>query len=472
MKLTFLGAAHQVTGSMYLLELDTGFKILIDCGTSMEKAEKEPASFRPFHHFEPKEINVVVLTHAHIDHSGNLPNLYAYGYEGQVVCTAATSQLTRLLLRDSALLNEKRKKWIDELRKKAPAKAVGLSTAGLYNVKMAEEASDNFFTLPFHQPFALARNVQVMFIPTGHLLGAANIHLRIEENGKTSTFLFSGDIGRKNYPLLPDPSQVPQVDYLLCETTYANRQHTENQSPEKVLKEVVQRTCIEKPGRLIIPAFSVGRTQTVLHLLNKLYVEGHIPAIKVFVDSPLAIESTKAYEKFPKLLNKEAKDFLDDNDELFDFDHLIYVKDAKESRQIDNYSEPCIIVSSAGMMEGGRIQHHIRHNIANRYCTIFIIGYNAEGTLGRQLMDKQQIITLKGKEYEVGCQIEVTDAFSGHASHTELLDFVSQQSPHSLQKVFLVHGEPQNMEVFKKELESKGYGAVEIPHLGASYTLG
>jgi metallo-beta-lactamase family protein len=471
MKLTFLGAAQQVTGSMYLLELESGYKMLVDCGTSMERTEKDPSRFLPFHHFEPKEINVVLLTHAHIDHSGNLPNLYAYGYEGQVVCTAPTSQLTRLLLRDSALLNEKRKKWIDELRKKMPAKAVGLSTSGLYNVKMAEEASDNFFTLPFHQKFTLSDHVHVTFLPTGHLLGAANVLLSITEKGKEINILFSGDIGRKNYPLLPGPVGLPQVDYLICETTYANRPHVETKTPEDILRAVIQRTCMDKPGRLIIPAFSVGRTQTVLYLLNKLYQEGHIPALKVFVDSPLAIESTKTYEKYPKLLNKEAKDFLEDNDELFDFDNLIYVKDAKESRQIDNYGEPCIIVSAAGMMEGGRIQHHIRQNISNTYCTLFIIGYNAEGTLGRQLMDKQQIVTIKGKEYEVGCEIEVTDAFSGHASHTELLEFISQQSPTSLKSLFLVHGEFQNMQAFKKELEKLGYTGIETPALGQSYEL-
>lgn len=471
MKLTFLGAAQQVTGSMYLLELQSGYKILIDCGTKLQRSEKDQPPFDPFQFFEPKEIHTVILTHAHVDHSGNLPNLFSYGYEGQVVCTTSTYQLTKILLKDSAILNEKRKKWIDELRKKAPAKAVGLSTRGLYNTKMVEETTDNFFTIAFQQRFRLAEDVYLTFIPTGHLLGAANVLLEIKEEGKSKSILFSGDIGRKNYPLLPDPYPLPQVDYLLCETTYASRHHQETRKPEDILHEVILRTCIEKPGRLIIPAFSVGRTQTVLYLLNKLSTEGLIPSLKVFVDSPLAIESTKIYEKHPKLLNKEAREFLEDNDELFDFDNLVYVKDSKESRQIDNYNEPCIIVSSAGMMEGGRIQHHIKHNIANRYCTIFIIGYNAEGTLGRQLMDKQTTVRIKGKDYEVGCHIEVTDAFSGHASHNELVDFVRQQVPEKLKRLFLIHGEAQNMFTFKNELEQFGYLSVEVPQLGQSFEL-
>lgn len=472
MKLTFLGAAQQVTGSMYLLELNSGYKILIDCGTSMERSSKDqPVTFSPFQQFEAKEINIVLLTHAHIDHSGNLPNLYTYGYEGQIVCTTATYQLAKLLLRDSAVLNEKRKKFIDELRKKAPAKATNLSTKGLYSIKMAEDTSDNFFTIAFNHKFRLTDSVYITFIPTGHLLGAANILLSIKENGQERTLLFSGDVGRKNYPLLPNPQALPQVDYMLCETTYANRPHIATEKPEDILQKVVIATCVEKPGRLIIPAFSVGRTQTVLFLLNKLCTEGLIPPLKVFVDSPLAIESTKTYEKHPKLLNQEAREFLEENDELFDFDNITYVKDAKESRRIDDYREPCIIVSSAGMMEGGRIQHHIRHNISNRYCTLFIIGYNAEGTLGRQLMDKQSVVKIKGKEYEVGCQIEVTDAFSGHASHNELIEFVSQQNPQVLKRLFLVHGEPQNMESFKAELETKGYSGIEIPHLGQTFEL-
>lgn len=471
MKLTFLGAARQVTGSMYLLELDSGYKMLIDCGVNMERKEKAVRPFKPFSLIEPKEINTVLLTHAHIDHSGNIPNLYAMGYEGQVVCTTATYHLARLLLHDSALLNEKKRKSINELKKKAPIKAAKINMEGLYGVKMAEEASDHFFNIAFNQPFRLTEGVYVTFIEAGHLLGAAHIHLSIKENGQTKSIVFSGDVGRKNYPLLNDPKPLPRVDYLLCETTYARRQHKDGQHPESILEDVIKRTCVDKPGRLIIPAFSAGRTQTVLYLLNKLYTDGRLPAIKVFVDSPLAIESTKAYEKYPKLLNKEARDFLDYNEELFDFENLVYVKDAKGSKQIDNYHQPCIIISAAGMMEGGRIQHHIRHNISNRYCTIFIVGYNAEGTLGRQLMDKQQVISMHGRDYRVECAIEVTDAFSGHASHSELIDFVSQQSPLSLKKLFLVHGEQQNMEVFKTELEGKGYTGVEIPELGQSYEL-
>jgi len=471
MKLTFLGAAQQVTGSMYLLELDSDYRILIDCGVNMERQNRGKVPFNPFQHFDPKPINVVLLTHAHIDHSGNIPNLYGMGYEGQVVCTTATYQLTRLLLHDSGVLNEKRKKRIQDFKNKDPKRGAKLSTQGLYGTKLADEASDHFFTIAFHQEFRLAVGVSVKFFPTGHLLGAANILLTVEEGGKKKTILFSGDVGRKNYPLLPGPITLPQVDYMLCETTYAGREHQAEALPETILEDVIRRTCVDKPGRLIIPAFSAGRTQTVLYLLNKLASESRLPSIKVFVDSPLAIDSTKTYEKFPKLLSEEAQRFLRENDELFDFENLVYVKDAKQSRQIDNYYEPCIILSAAGMMEGGRIQHHIRQNISNNYCTIFIVGYNAEGTLGRQLMNKRQQIEMKGKSYDVECQVEVTDAFSGHASHSELVEFVGQQSPEKLKCLFLVHGEHDNMLKFKQELQNRGYANVEVPGLGQTYEL-
>ena len=472
MKLTFLGASRQVTGSMYLLELESGYNILIDCGVNMERLEKGQKVNKPFSLFDPTSINIVLLTHAHIDHSGNIPNLYGYGYEGQIVCTTATYHLARLLLHDSALLNEKKRKRIYDLKNKAPIKAAKLSTEGLYGTKLADEASSHFFNISFNQPFKLTEGVYVTYFPTGHLLGAANILLSIKEGGETKKILFSGDIGRKNYPLLCDPYPLPQVDYLLCETTYAGRYHQNDKvPPEDIIEDVIKRTCVDKPGRVIIPAFSAGRTQTILYLINKLSTEGRLPPIKVFVDSPLAIESTRAYEKFPKLLNKEAREFLDYNEELFDFENLVYVKDAKQSRQLDNYHEPCVIISAAGMMEGGRIQQHIRNNIGNSYCTIFIVGYNAEGTLGRQLMDKAPVISMNGKDFTVECNIEVTDAFSGHAGHGELIDFVCQQNPEQLKQLFLVHGEEQNMHVFKDELLTKGFKNVEIPFFGESFQL-
>ena len=472
MKLTFLGASRQVTGSMYLLELESGYKIIVDCGVTMERLERGQKANKPFSFIEPKEINVVLLTHAHIDHSGNIPNLYGYGYEGQVVCTTATYHLAKLLLHDSAILNEKKRKRIYDLKNKAPLKGARLSTEGLYGTKLADEATGHFFNISFNQPFKLTEGVYVTFYPTGHLLGAASILISINEEGQTKTILFSGDVGRKNYPLLPDPYPIPQVDFMLCETTYAGRYHKNDKvPPEDIIEDVIKRTCVDIPGRVIIPAFSAGRTQTILYLINKLSSEGRLPPIKVFVDSPLAIESTKTYQKFPKLLNKEAKEFLDENDELFDFDNLVFVKDAKQSRQLDNYNEPCVIISAAGMMEGGRIQQHIRNNISNSYCTIFIVGYNAEGTLGRQLMDRAPVISMNGKSFPVECNIEVTDAFSGHAGHGELMDFVCQQDPKQLKKLFLIHGEEPNMLVFKTELEEKGFSGVEIPYFGETFLL-
>jgi metallo-beta-lactamase family protein len=478
MKLTFWGAARQVTGSMYLLELEDDFKILIDCGTDMDrqKGKKEkllqPYSLFPF---EPSEINVVLLTHAHIDHSGNLPNLIREGYEGQILCTSATLPLTHLLLQDSAALNQKLLKHIhsDGSRKKSRSgKKTKINPSELYLEKQVNETVDQFVTVAFNHKFRIKKGLDVTFIPTGHLLGAANILIEVEENGEKKRIGFSGDIGRNNYPLLQDPQRFPEVDYLICETTYGNRRHQAKGTPEEELATIIKEACIDIPGRLIIPAFSVGRTQALLYTLNKLYTTQGFPPIKVFSDSPLALQSTKVYEKYTKQLNVEAQEFYEENEGLFDFQNLVYVENMKESRAIASHSEPCIIISSSGMVQGGRVEHHVMTNINNPYATILMIGYAAEGTLGRKLLDGMRSIRLaNGNEIPVLANIRRTDVFSGHGDLDDLTRFVKYQSPEKLKKIFLIHGEYKSMTDFHAHLIGEGYNQVEIPQWGQSYTL-
>ena len=475
MKLTFWGAAQQVSGSMYLLELADDYRILIDCGSDLERSNGQtPPIEQPstgLFPFEASSINVVLLTHAHIDHSGNLPNLYREGYEGQILCTEPTYALTDILLKDAASLNQKK---INELngskKKRVLDKQVKLQKE-LFLDKQVRETMESVVAIQFGRKFRVTDSCSVTFLPAGHLLGAAHIVLDVYEDGQKKSICFSGDIGRKNYPLLVDPAPVPAVDYLVCESTYGNRLHNDTASPEDALADVIQRTCIDIPGRLIIPTFSVGRTQSLLYTLNRLYTERGFQPIKVFSDSPMGFESTKVYAKNVRQLSKEARDFYDENETLFDFENFEFLESSKASKAVSDYNEPCIIISSSGMVQGGRVEYHVAANIGNPYCTILLIGYCAEGTLGWRLLNGQSTLTIKGEEKQVLANIEKIDVFSGHGDRNDLLNFVEMQPADRLKSIFLVHGEHSSMEAFKETLAEHGYPNVEIPRRGQTYEL-
>ncbi len=472
MKLTFWGAARQVTGSMFLLELENNYHILVDCGMDMEaKKEEKPVYEGSSFPFEASTINLVILTHAHLDHSGRIPSLLQEGFEGQILCSSPTLDLAELLLMDAAGLNRKRLQAYHKRRKKAP---VGIqkekSIQNLYLERDVEKTIDQFVPIAFNRKFTVNKEVGVTLVPTGHLLGAANVLLEIKENGESKKILFSGDLGRLNYPLLPDPVQPPEVDYLVCETTYGNRVHTSTADTSDKLQKVIQETCVDIPGRLIIPAFSIGRTQALLYVLNRLCADGKLPPVKIFADSPLAFRSNKVYEKYYNFLNEEAKEFREEYDSLFDFDTLHYVENSRQSRQISNYAEPCIIISSSGMMEGGRIQHHIAQNLENPYCTVMMVGYSAEGTLGNKLLTGMKTVKIGKREVNVSARIASTDAFSGHGDQNDILKFVHSQKPNKLKKLFLVHGEASSMDDFKAIVSEEGY-EVETPAKGESFEL-
>ncbi|MES2730601.1 MAG: MBL fold metallo-hydrolase [Bacteroidota bacterium] len=475
MKLTFWGAARQVTGSMYLLELVDDYRILIDCGSDLDRARDIVGTPYPgggLFPFEPSQVNVVLLTHAHIDHSGNLPLLVNEGFEGQILCTTPTCQLTELLLADSASLNQKKLHGAKGGAKRRSKKKISVvNPREMYLQKQVNEAMEAFVSVAFNNKFKIRPGLEVTFIPSGHLLGAASILVEVVENGVKKTICFSGDLGRKNYPLLVDPQRIPQVDYLICESTYGARLHVNQESPEDALADVIRRTCVEIPGRLIIPSFSVGRTQALLFTLNKLYSEHDFPHIKVFSDSPLGFASTKVYAKNIRSLNKEAQAFYEENKELFDFDNFNYLSDMKASKAIANFHEPCIIISSSGMVQGGRVEHHVETNIGNPYATILMIGFAAEGTLGHRLLNGQKYLEIKGKDHEVRANIERIDVFSGHGDYDDLMEFVQYQSPTDLKKLFLVHGEYETMLRFQSSLGTKGYSQVEIPKKGQTYEL-
>jgi len=447
---------------MHLLETDK-YSILIDCGLDYEKDTwlEENEQFP----FMPSDIDVVILTHAHIDHSGNLPTLVRHGFDGQILCTAPTADLTELLLMDSVniFLNKQRKS-------RKGKRGFNSGPKPLYLQKHVMETVDRFVTIGFNKSFLINGEISLTFVPVGHLLGAAAAVFTIQEHGETKTIAFSGDLGRKNYPVLNDPEVLPEVDYLVCESTYGGRWHKATQSVDEMLVETVNEACVKSPGRLIIPAFSVGRTQALVYSLNRIFSKGLLPRVKVFVDSPMATYATDIFRKHHTLLNAEAQDFYKMQGDEFEFENLEYIQDMNASKAISNYYEPCIIISSAGMLEGGRIQDHLYYNISNYYCTILFIGYCAKGTLGNRLLRGDPIVNIRHRELSVYATIKQTDLFSGHGDHNDLLNFVKQQDSTRLKKVFLVHGEYSSMEIFRQSLKDEGYNA-EIAVKGLSYHL-
>ena len=461
MDLTIWGAARQVTGSMHLLEMEN-YKILIDCGLDYEKdTYQEENQYFPFN---PTDIDVVILTHAHIDHSGNLPTLVRMGFGGQILCTPPTADLTELLLMDSVNI------FLSKQSKRSKGKRGRSGPAPLYLHKHVMDTVERFVTISFDKDFKINNEITLRFIPVGHLLGAAAIVLTILDKGEEKKIAFTGDIGRKNYPVLVDPQPLPPVHYLVSESTYGGRLHTRENTIEEKLIETINETCIKFPGRLIIPAFSIGRTQALVYSLNKIFSEGLLPPVKIFVDSPLASFATEVYRRHHELLNEESKEFYNRKGDEFEFEELSYVQDKRESISISNYHEPCIIISSAGMLEGGRIQDHLYHNIQNYYCTILFIGYCAKGTLGNRLLRGDPIVNLRRRDLMVFATIKQTDLLSGHGDHDDLMNNVRQQDPNFLKKVFLVHGEEKSLQSLAEAIVESGY-KVEIPEKGEVFKL-
>lgn len=461
MKLTILGAAEQVTGSMHLLEIE-GYNILIDCGLDYEKGTFQHEN--QYFTFDPASIDVVILTHAHIDHTGNLPTLVRMGFNGQILCTPPTADLTEVLLLDSVNI------FLSKQNKQSRSKRYRPGPEPLYLQKHVVETVERFITIEFGKEFRINENLTLTFIPIGHLLGAAAVVLTVHENGITKRIAFTGDIGRKNYPLLIDPQKLPQVDYLVSESTYGGKLHNVDTTLEQKLIDTISETCIKYPGRLIIPAFSIGRTQALAYALNKIFSKKLLPPVKVFIDSPLASAATEIYHKFQRYLNEEAQDFYRNEVEGAEFKELSYVYDKRESMSVSNYHEPCIIISSAGMLEGGRIQDHLYYNIQNYYCTILFIGYCAKGTLGNRLLRGDPIIRLRNRDLMVYATIKQTDLLSGHGDHSDLMDMIKDQNQNTLKKIFLVHGELSRMNNLSVALEDDNYNVI-IPKKGDTFDL-
>lgn len=467
MKLTFWGAARQVTGSMHLLTLDNGYRILVDCGMNYEQKKALNEEAFDFE-FNPGDIDLVVLTHAHIDHSGNIPTLVNRGYKGQIICTEPTAELSRHLLFDSANIQLNEFKYFYN---RAPKHRKHKVPRPIYLEREVAVAMDRIITLPFNRKFEVSNGITIELIEAGHLLGAASVLVEYQHEGKTSRVGFSGDLGRDHAELIRTPVPMKDLDYLVSETTYGGRKHTSSSLAEEELLKHIEETLVKVPGRLIIPAFSVGRTQSIVHVICRLAKKGLLPPVKVYVDSPLAIKSTHVYSSHPELLNNEARAFLREHGDLFDFEGLKWIDNLQRHDEVAHQHEPCIIISAAGMVEGGRIQEHVKNNIQNPLSTILIAGFCAEGTLGHRLLQGQRSVAIKGKDYPIYCKITRTDVFSSHPDKDEIFRYIQACESPRLKKVFLVHGDEPNLEAMQQMLASAGITQAEIPDQGDEFQL-
>jgi metallo-beta-lactamase family protein len=458
MKIAFHGAARTVTGSKHLVTLKNGKKILLDCGMFQGMGHDTDALNRDFG-FDPQEVTYMVLSHAHIDHSGLIPRLVKMGYGGDIFCTPATRDMTEILLMDSAEIQQDDVKFTNKKMAKEGLPYV----QPLYSVEDAKIAIRSLKPMNYNTWNQIDPDIQLMFTDAGHIVGAAAVHLRITENGKTEQISFSGDIGRYNDAILKSPATFPQADYILIESTYGSTLHADAAPADDELLRYIRETCVEKRGKLIIPAFSVGRTQELLYALNNAQLKGTLPKVDIFVDSPLSTEATAVTKAHPEVFNKEVSDLLKRDDDPFDFPGLHYIKSVDESKSLNFRKEPCVIISASGMAEAGRVKHHIANNIDEAQNTILIVGYCEPQSLGGRLMRGAKEVSIYGTRFQVNAEVGVIRSMSAHGDYEDLGQWLACQDPKAVKKLFLVHGEYDVQQIFRNWLLKKGFPDIEIP---------
>lgn len=467
MQIEFLGATREVTGSKFLITTKGGRRILLDCGMFQGKGLDTYNLNRDIR-FEPSSIDYLILSHAHIDHSGLIPYIYHLGFRGKIITTAATRSLCAYMLADSAFIQES-----DTNKYNRKAQRNNLHTASpLYTQQEAHRCMELFVTTEFRRRLQIDEDIAVTFYTTGHLLGAACSVIEIKENGKLYKIGYTGDIGRQKSYILRTPEPFAQCDYIITESTYGNRLHESQEDVKKTLLEVVYNTCVEKKGKLIIPSFAVGRTQDILYVLNELYNEGLLPHIKVFVDSPLAINTTAVFLENIEYLNDDIKRTMLYDDDPFSFNQVDYVRDVNKSKAINKYRKPCIIISASGMLEAGRVKHHVANNIMKPKNTILIVGYCAPTTLGARIQQKGlKQISIFGSMIPVRADIRSIEAFSGHGDYREMIKYLRCQDPDKIKNIFLVHGEYSTQMEYKQHLQESGFRNIIIPEKDSRYVL-
>ncbi len=466
MKIAFHGAARTVTGSKHLITLQNNQKILLDCGMFQGLGKETDAMNRNFG-FDASEVDVVILSHAHIDHSGLIPKLANEGFTGKIFCTPATKDLAAILLEDSAVIQRADTKFINKRRAKQ-----GLALyEPLYSLDDVTIAMNLFETVEYEKWQIALPGVELMFTDAGHIIGSAAVSLKISEKDKITRICFSGDVGRYRDVILRSPSVFPQVDYLLLESTYGNKLHDEVYSTPDGLLKWVQHTCVVKKGKLIIPAFSVGRTQEILYDLNQLSLEKRLPKVPIYVDSPLSREATAVIKSYPQYFNKRIQKVMETDEDPFDFEGLNYIKTVDESKNLNYLEQPCVIISASGMADAGRVKHHIMNNIGGSQNTILMVGYCEPRSLGGRLMHGDKIVRIFGEEFEVIAEVGSLRSMSAHGDYDDLCQFINCQNVQEIKTVFLVHGEYDVQQDFANRLNRKGFKDVEIPEIHSEKIL-
>ena len=468
MHITFHGAVQTVTGSQHLIAVN-GQKILLECGLYQGKRDEARRRNQDLP-FDPASVDVLVLSHAHIDHSGNIPNLVRRGFKGKIVCTAATVDLCNAMLLDSGHIQERDVEYVNKVRQRRGEPPV----KPIYTQEDAARSLQYFQGIDYDQPHQLGPGITLTLYDAGHLLGSAIVVLDFEEdNGRPRRRLvFSGDLGRTEVPILKDPTFLTEADILLIESTYGSRIHPPIEESAEELGKIIRRTY-ERGGKVIIPAFAVERTQLLVYLLNNLYNQGNLPDLQVFVDSPLAVNVTEVFRRHPDCFDQETRDHLrtDPDGDIFNFKRLTYIRDVEESKALNHRPGPCVIISASGMAEAGRIQHHLKNNIEDPKNTVLIVGWQAPNTLGRRLVERQPAVRIFGMEYQLEAEVETLNGFSGHADQPGLLQWVKAFTKRP-EQVFVVHGDPEAAQVFADRLRSDlGYRQVMTPALHQTFEV-
>ena len=463
MRISFLGGVRTVTGSMHVVEANNK-RILLDCGL-FQGRRKEAQQKNRHLPFEEQMIDAMILSHAHIDHSGNIPNLVKNGYVGPIYATHATVDLCRSMLADSGYIQEKDAEYVNKKRAKRGQPPV----EPIYTQKDALAAMDSFVGQPYGKSFSVADGVQATFYDAGHVLGSALTKLTISENGRTLSLGYIVDLGRSNLPILRDPVIIEDLDFIIIESTYGGRLHDSIDVAEEQLYQVVHRT-VARGGKIIIPSFALERTQEIVYSLNNLWNAKKLPRIQVFVDSPLAVNITEVFKAHPECFDKETLAVYKYDDDPFGFDKLSYVRDVQKSKEINSLRDSCIIISASGMCEAGRVLHHLKNNVGKSQNTVLIVGFMASNTLGRKLLEKWPRVKIFGEEYNVRAEIVVIDAFSAHADRDGLIGYV-RGAQKNVRGVFLVHGEESQGYALAEGLKEAGIDKVKVPHPGESVDL-
>lgn len=462
----FLGAAKEVTGSKHLITTDKGKRILLDCGMYQGKGLQTDGLNRDLG-FDPKQIDVIILSHAHIDHSGLIPYVWKLGFRGSVVCTNATRDLCAMMLADSGQIQEGDTATFNKKRVQQGLPLV----EPLYSRRDAVKSQELFIGVSYNRKFRIDADTTVKFTHTGHLLGGGVVNLEITDDGKPIRIAYTGDIGRPHDKILRRGEPFAQADILITEATYGDRLHVQHQDAEQELLGVIYETCIKKRGKVIIPSFSVGRTQEIVYALNNFYNQGVLPRVPIYVDSPMAVNATEIFRLHPECFNEELLDVMIADPDPFGFDGLNYVRSKSDSVRLNYIDKPCVIISASGMMEAGRVKHHIAHNIGSPYNTILAVGYCAPNTLGAKILRGDKEVSIHGIPYEVRAKIERIESFSGHGDYKEMGDFISCQDAGKLKHLFLVHGEYAAQEAYANYLKTLGFDKITIPDKTETFKL-